>query len=446
MPLLDTDLVKQFTASLPFYFCAKALHGKKILIGVTSSISAFKVYELIRLLKACGAAVRVVATKNATHFISVTTIETLTEHAVLTNFYSTAQPASTHHIETARWADFFFVYPCSANTLAKLANGICDDLLTTEFLAHEGVKFVAPAMNPVMFQAPPTQNNLNTLKRYGVKIIGPEEGIMACKESGLGRLSDPLTIVLEASKQILSSGISGTVRPSVLLTLGPTQTMIDPVRLVTNRSSGLMGAGLAWAAYFLDLPLELVSGPTDVVLPPVANHAIKTADNYFNIVKKIYYNFNIYISTAAVLDWEITNPRSQKTKKPHTAQATSHAQPFDELEFTVTPDVLQFVAQNQNSKQVTIGFAAETENELVYAQQKLNTKNCDAIFVNTVSSPQRPDPSSTGFETPTNGGTLLIKKTNDQNTVITFETQPKPALAWHLLQHILKIWSKKQNA
>ena len=394
---------------------------KKILLGITGSIAAFKACDLIRSLRACGAQVRVVLSEGAENFVTQTTLETLSGSPVLSRFWgsSHSEPTllGTHHIDTARWANLILIAPATAHAIGKLANGLADDLLSTEVLAFRGPLLIAPAMNPTMYDHPAVQENISRLKARGVRVLGPIEGPTSCGEVGLGRMLEPDAII-EATALLFC-------RPSrneqLLITLGPTRSALDPVRYMTNRSSGWMGASLCWAATELGYDVTAVRGPCDVQLPHTTKViSVVTALEMAQATCGLWPESDIFIGTAAVLDWDIEKPSPKKFKKDERVP---------ELKFSTNRDILSEVGRSKKSSQFVLGFAAETENMIPNGFKKLQQKRCDALFVNDVSLKDQ------GFESRKNGGWWLVPP--DQVTAL--ETTSKPELAKKLILLIEKI-------
>lgn len=371
--------------------------GKKVLIGVTGSIAAFKVCELVRYLKETGASVRVILTDSAQKFVTPITLETLSGEPVLTGLWPHGNDSGfqgTHHIESARWADLMFIVPASANTIAKMAHGIADDLLSTEYLAFRGPVLVAPAMNPAMFHHPAVQSNLELLQSRGVRLVGPAHGLTACGEEGAGRLLEPSELLEHAAEAFYAPKKS----KQVLISLGPTQSALDPVRYLSNRSSGKMGAALCWAAAQAGYDVLAVRGPVDVSLPRQARVIdVQTADEMAEAVMELWPRAEVYFGAAAVLDWDVASVSSSKLKK-------EQGQP--QIQFTQNRDILAEVVRAKNESQKVVGFAAETDSPIENGMKKLQSKGCDALFVNPVGK------SEGGFHSDENAGWWLTK--NDQ--------------------------------
>lgn len=347
--------------------------NKRILLAVCGGIAAYKSAELVRLLRKSGAEVRVIMTEAAQQFVTPLTFQALSGHAVHTDLLDLSQEQAMGHIHLARWADCLVIAPASADMLAKLAHGLADDLLSTLYLAAESPVFVAPAMNQAMWHKPVTQENLAKLKQHGVKFIGPEAGEQACGELGFGRMSEPTAIceiVLNGSN---SGGLQGI---NVLISAGPTREPIDPVRFISNRSSGKMGYTLAQAALDAGANVTLVSGPVQLTAPTQANLIkVETALEMHDAVMSQIASTDIYIGAAAVADYRAAQVEAKKIKKQQDDNSVIHLQK--------NPDIVASVA-NLANKPFTVGFAAETDELENYALGKLRSKNLDLIAANYV--------------------------------------------------------------
>lgn len=388
----------------------RSFEGQRILLGISGSIAAFKSCDIIRLLRQAGAEVRVVPTKNALHFVTKTTLETLSGNAVHDDLWN---QRGTHHIDAARWATHALIAPATANTIAKMAHGLADDLLSTEILAFEGPLFVAPAMNPAMFSNLAMQDNLKLLSSRGVKLLGPTSGLTSCGEEGLGRMLEPEELLVSMA---IPRSLSGK---RILLTLGPTRSALDPVRFVSNRSSGLMGAHLCWEAVRRGYEVTVVSGPCEVTLPPgVLQYRVETAKEMFSICENQWPRHDVFISAAAVLDWDVANPATQKLKKLATNNATS----APSLLWSENPDILATLCKSKTPHQKVWGFAAETESVTENGTEKFLRKGCDALFANDVSK------RDGGFEAENNSG-YWISRATGEITVQEIPSQPKANLA-----------------
>jgi phosphopantothenoylcysteine decarboxylase / phosphopantothenate---cysteine ligase len=350
------------------------MQGKRILLGVTGGIAAYKSPDLVRRLREQGAEVQVVMTAAAREFVTPTTFQAVSGRAVRTDLWDAAAEAAMGHIELARWAELVLVAPASADFLARLANGFADDLLSTLCLATESPVAVAPAMNRVMWANPATRANVATLVQRGVQILGPGEGDQACGEVGAGRMLEPLDLVDRAS--LLLRGGSALLRGRrVLITAGPTRERIDPVRFISNRSSGKMGFAVAQAAREAGADVVLVSGPVSLPTPAgVRRIDVESAADMLNAVLGEVDGIDIFISTAAVADYRPAVAAEQKIKK-----TTDHM----DLSMERTPDVLATVAARPN-RPFVVGFAAETESVEQHARGKLLKKNLDMIAANEV--------------------------------------------------------------
>jgi len=349
------------------------LQNKHIILGITGGIAAYKAAELTRLLVKAGAQVRVVMTQSATEFITPLTLQALSGHEVRTEMMDKAAEAAMSHIELARWADLIVVAPATANFMAKLTYGMADDLLSTICLATTETINIAPAMNHIMWQNAATQENIKILQQRGVTLLGPSSGEQACGEIGPGRMLEPQDIVDELQKQQAEQLLAGL---TVMVTTGPTQEAIDPVRYLSNRSSGKMGYAIANAIIEAGAKCILISGPVNLTPPSEANTTqVTTAQQMHDAVMSQISGCDIFISTAAVADYRITTPATQKIKKSDDSL---------NLQLTPNPDILADVAKI-HPKVFTVGFAAETQNLETNAQAKLKNKGIDMIAANDVS-------------------------------------------------------------
>ncbi len=384
--------------------------NRKILLGVTGSIAAFKAVDLVRILKKCGAEVKVILTESAEHFVTPLTLETLSENPVYQSLWGT--PGSPmNHIELARWADLILVAPATANTLAEMAQGLGQSLLTTELLAAKAPVFIAPAMNPTMYAHPATQSNLSKLISYGYTLLSPVHGTAACGDEGVGRMMEPLDLLEHCAGAFCEKG----KQKSLLINLGPTRSYLDPVRYFTNRSSGKMGSALAFAAVQAGYHVHVIAGPTQVPLPRLAQISrVSTTDEMAGAVLEAFPRCDLFFSTAAVLDIEFEHYSEQKIKKDRIDGA---------IPVSPTVDILKAVGEMKTKDQFILGFAAETENFIQNAKKKLKNKNCDAVFVNPVQE------QGSGFEGDLNAGFLVT-----DSKIQEFKTQNKHELAFHLIQ------------
>jgi phosphopantothenoylcysteine decarboxylase / phosphopantothenate---cysteine ligase len=351
-----------------------SLAGKNVLLGVTGGIAAYKAPDLVRRLRERGAELRVVMTAGAGRFVTPMTFQAVSGHPVRSGLWDEAAEAAMGHIELARWADLVLVAPATADFLARLAAGMADDLLTTLCLATEAPITVVPAMNRVMWSQPATRENARVLAARGVRFLGPGAGDQACGETGEGRMLEPPEIVagLEAAGKPGDGPLAGL---KVLVTAGPTREALDPVRYLTNRSSGKMGYAVADAAVAAGAEVTLVSGPVDLPAPPgVRVVPVETAAEMRAAVHAELADTAVFISAAAVADYRPANPSSQKMKK--------HADELA-LDLVRNPDILAEVAAG-SPRPFVVGFAAETEDVEANARLKLEGKRLDMIAANRV--------------------------------------------------------------
>ncbi len=397
-----------------------------ILLGVTGGIAAYKAPDLVRKLTATGANVRVVLTESAEHFVSSLSLQAVSANPVSTDLLDPAAEAAMGHIELAKWADILLVAPATANFIAKLAHGLADDLLTTLCLATKAKMFIAPAMNQQMWHAPATQANLQTLKKRNVNLIEPDSGEQACGDVGPGRMPEPqdladlITSSLDSSKSTPSNTLNGK---HVVITAGPTREAIDPVRYITNHSSGKMGYALAKAARDAGAKVTLVSGPVTISAPSdITLIKVDSAAQMHKAVMDSLAGADIFIGCAAVADYRPDSVVDQKIKKTNDKLT---------LTFIKNPDILADVA-NQQQPPFTVGFAAETQNVSVYAKDKLARKKLDMIAANDVSNKQ------IGFNSDQNALTVFWK-----NGEQILSVADKEQLAVQLVQLISERFEQK---
>lgn len=367
-----------------------AVSAERIVLGVTGGIAAYKAPDLVRRLRDAGAEVRVVLTHGAQAFVSPLTFQAVSHQAVRTDLLDPEAEAGMGHLELARWADHVVIAPASADCLARLAAGLADDLLTTLCLATEAPITVCPAMNHVMWNAAATRDNLATLERRGIQFIGPDDGSLAEGEFGPGRLVEPTEIVRR-----LTAPESGPLAGHhVLITAGPTHEPIDPVRFIANRSSGRMGFAVAAAARQAGARVTLVAGPCEQATPPgVQRVDVETAMDMHQAVMAHVHECEVFIATAAVADYRVASPETQKLKK---------AAGPPSLALTLNPDILAEVAALPDGP-FTVGFAAETHHLEDHARDKLTTKGLDMIAANQVGEGQ-------GFGVPDNALSVLWRQ------------------------------------
>jgi phosphopantothenoylcysteine decarboxylase/phosphopantothenate--cysteine ligase len=348
-----------------------ALTGRKVLLGITGGIAAYKAAELVRLLVTRGADVRVAMTEAATRFITPTTMQALSGQAVWTDLWDARVPDTMGHIALSRDRDLVAVVPASADFIAKLANGLADDLLSSLCLARRCPLLVAPAMNVEMWQNAATQRNVARLRQDDVAIAGPAAGDQACGEVGLGRMLEPRDIAGEIEALLAPKALSGK---RVLVTAGPTEEPVDPVRVLTNLSSGKMGYAVARAAQEAGAQVTLISGPVTLPTPAgVSRIDVRTADEMFAAVKQAAPASDVFISVAAVADYKVKNPSPRKIKKANGRAVT--------LELVENPDILAYVAQLKNAP-FCVGFAAESEDLERNAAEKRAQKGIPLLAAN----------------------------------------------------------------
>ncbi|HEY8096285.1 MAG TPA: bifunctional phosphopantothenoylcysteine decarboxylase/phosphopantothenate--cysteine ligase CoaBC [Methylobacter sp.] len=352
------------------------LINKHILLAVSGGIAAYKSAELVRLLRKQGAIVRVVMTRSAMQFVSPLTFQALSGNPVHSELLDADEENAMGHISLARWADALIIAPATANTLAKCSHGLADDLVSTLYLAATCPVYVAPAMNQAMWHKPVTQENIQKLKSHGVIVIGPEQGDQACGETGFGRMSEPLEICRRLMAEPTTQCLNGL---KVLISAGPTREPLDPVRYITNRSSGKMGYALANAALKAGAKVTLVSGPVSLTAPVTVDLVdVETAAQMHAAVMSKAAEHDIYIGAAAVADYSPALMENEKIKKQ--AEQTT-------LTLQKNRDILADVAQLAN-RPFTVGFAAETHDLEQYALDKLARKNLDMIAANWVGRDQ----------------------------------------------------------
>ena len=372
----------------------KSLANKNILLGVTGGIAAYKSAEIVRHLKKSGASVRVVMTRSAEEFITPLTLQALSGNRVSTELLDAEAEAAMGHIELAKWADGILIAPATANTIARLSSGRGDDLLSTVTLAFDGPISVAPAMNQAMWRDERTQENLKKLIDQDFGICGPGSGEQACGDVGLGRMLEPIDILDMFSLSFNEGTLSGK---KILITAGPTQEPIDPVRFITNRSSGKMGYSLVEAALESGANVTLISGPVNIEPPSNCNFvSIKTAEEIYDAVMHHISGMDVYIGTAAVSDYSPAKASDSKIKKDGSSSPMV-------LELKENQDILKSVSELEQRPYV-VGFAAETNDLIKNAEKKLSNKNLDLIIANDVSN------KDIGFDSDDNEVTLITEK------------------------------------
>lgn len=400
-----------------------ALQGKTIVVGVSGGIAAYKSCDLVSRLKKAGARVYVIMTKNACQFVQPLTMQTLSLNPVATDTFAAPQTWEVEHITLAQKADLFIVAPATANIIAKLAIGLADDMLSTTLLATRAPVLIAPAMNTQMYLAEPTQQNLITLQARGVHVVGPSGGLLACGDIGTGRMSEPQEIVEAAASILQPRGDFAGIH--AIVTAGPTREAIDPVRFLTNRSSGKMGYALAEALRDRGAVVTLISGPvalpapTGVELVPITS----TGDLQHALEARVT-KVQVLIQAAAPADYTAAQYEEQKIKKQLGEQLTLHLKQ--------TTDVAALLGKTKQKNQIFVGFAAETQNGLENARRKLQSKNLDMICLNDVSQPDA------GFVVDTNRITMVTPK-----VVKPLPLLSKQQVAHRILDEILHLQQDK---
>lgn len=394
-----------------------SLQNKNILLGITGGIAAFKSADLTHKLRLAGSNVKVVMSLGAQKFITPLTFQALSGNTVYTELFDdNISQSAMDHIDLARWADLILIAPATANCIAQLAHGLANDLLSTLCLATNKPILIAPAMNQQMWLNSITQTNLTTLKNHNFHILGPNEGIQACGDFGPGRMLETDAILQYLSNFFQTHGILSNQK--ILITAGPTREQIDPVRFISNNSSGKMAYALAQAASNAGADVTVITGPTHIPHPSnVSFIDVLTAKEMYDAVHKIINQFDIFIAAAAVADYRPKSPQNSKIKK--TAPSLS-------LELEKTDDILSSVTTLPKHP-ITIGFAAETDNLIENATQKLHSKHLDAIIANPVGHGQ-------AFDQNDNQATIIFKNGSSQ----TFPLTSKIQLATHLLNSIAK--------
>ncbi len=382
------------------------LKGKCVVLGVTGSIAAYKIANLASALVKLGADVNVIMTKNATNFINPITFETLTSNKCLVDTFDRDFQFNVEHVALAKRADIFMVAPASANVIGKMAHGIADDMLTTTILAAKCKKFVSPAMNTNMFENQIVQDNLETLRKYGFEIIEPASGYLACGDTGSGKMPEPEVLLAYILREIgHEHDLAGK---KVLVTAGPTAEAIDPVRYITNHSTGKMGYAVAKAAMERGAKVTLVSGPVAIAPPMFVDVInIKSAAEMAEVVKTKAPECDIIIKSAAVADYRPAVVATEKIKKKDGEGST--------IELERTEDILSYLGANKRPGQFICGFSMETENMLENSKAKLAKKNVDMIVANNLRT------EGAGFGTDTNVVTLITRNSARELPIMSKE-------------------------
>ncbi len=397
---------------------------KTVVLGVSGGIAAFKAAQLASDLVKKNYDVEVIMTKNATQFIAPLTFEALIHHNVIVDTFEKVQNRSIHHISIAKKADLFILVPASANVIAKVVHGIADDMLTTTFLACNKQKVICPAMNTQMYENPITQENLRRCRQLGYALLEPESGHLACGDSGKGKLCATEKIMDYVERFFQSSDL--LKGKHVMITAGPTQEALDPVRYLTNHSSGKMGYALAQAALDMGAEVTLISGPVQLTPPQgAAFYPVTTAAEMFDAVCAHYVQADFIIKAAAVGDYRPLHVSEQKIKK---SGDSLH------IEFVKNPDILAYLGEHKRPHQIICGFAMETQNLLANAQSKLENKRCDMIVANNLHT------EGAGFQSDTNIATIL-----DRTSRIPCPKMSKYELGVTILQHMYALCTQGEE-
>lgn len=400
------------------------LKGKTVLLGVTGSIAAYKIAYLASALKKLHAQVHVLMTQNATNFINPITFETLTGNKCLVDTFDRNFQFSVEHVSIAKQADVVMIAPASANVIGKLAHGIADDMLTTTIMACKCKKIVSPAMNTNMYENPIVQDNLAILQHYGYEVIEPASGYLACGDTGAGKMPEPEMLLDYILREIAKE--KDLLGRKVLVTAGPTQEAIDPVRYITNHSSGKMGYALAKAAMLRGADVTLVSGPCAIEPPPFVKLVpVVTAKEMFDAVTSVSFEQDIIIKAAAVADYRPANVYEDKVKK-HKEQMS--------IKLEKTDDILGYLGEHRLPGQFLCGFSMETQNMLGNSRAKLGKKHLDMVAANNLKV------AGAGFQGDTNVLTLI---TQDED--VSLQLMSKEDAANVILDKILSIQKEREE-
>ena len=394
------------------------LEGKTVLLGITGSIAAYKIAYLASALKKLHADVQVLMTKNATNFINPITFETLTGNKCLVDTFDRNFQFSVEHVSIAKKADVVMIAPASADVIGKIANGIADDMLTTTVMACRCHKFLSPAMNTAMYENPIVQNNLRKLSDFGYEVIQPASGYLACGDTGAGKMPEPSVLLEYILREVAcEKDLKGK---RILVTAGPTQESLDPVRYLTNHSSGKMGYAIAKMAMLRGAEVTLVSGPTALEPPRFVKYVpVTTAHDMFEAVTSVSDAQDVIIKAAAVADYRPSTVSNEKIKK--------HDQTFS-INVERTEDILKYLGAHKHEGQFLCGFSMETENMISNSRAKLEKKNLDMIAANNLKV------TGAGFQGDTNVLTLIT-----QDDDVSLPLMSKEDAAMKLLDKILQL-------
>lgn len=394
------------------------LKGKTVVLGVTGSIAAYKMANVASMLVKLEADVHVIMTENACQFITPVTFETLTGNKCMVDTFDRNFQFHVAHISIAKKADVLLIAPASANVIGKLANGIADDMLTTTAMACTCKKIIAPAMNTNMYHNPVLQDNLKKLEGYGFSVIAPDKGVLACRDIGDGKMPSEEVLVAHILREIACK--KDLVGMKVIVTAGPTQESVDPVRYITNHSTGKMGYELAKAAMLRGAEVTLVSGVTNLERPLFVDFVqVKSAGDMFEAMKSRFLENDIIIKAAAVADYKPKNYSDEKTKKKDGEMS---------IELDRTQDILKYLGEHRREGQFYCGFSMETQNMLENSRVKLDKKNIDMVVANNLKV------AGSGFGTDTNVVTMISKQEEIQLELLT-----KEEVAHKILDEILKL-------
>ena len=400
------------------------LQGKTVLLGVTGSIAAYKIAYLASALKKLHAQVHVLMTENATNFINPITFESLTGNKCLVDTFDRNFQFQVEHVSIAKQADVVMIAPASANVIGKLAHGIADDMLTTTIMACKCKKIISPAMNTNMYENPIVQDNLAILQHYGYEVIEPASGYLACGDTGAGKMPEPEMLLEYILREIAKE--KDLTGQKVLVTAGPTQEAIDPVRYITNHSSGKMGYALAKAAMLRGAQVTLVSGPCAIEPPPFVKLVpIVTAKEMFDAVTSVSFEQDIIIKAAAVADYRPAKVFDDKVKKQEGQMS---------IELEKTDDILQYLGDNRVPGQFLCGFSMETQNMLGNSRAKLGKKHLDMVAANNLKV------AGAGFQGDTNVLTLI---TQDED--VSLQLMSKEDASNIILDKILSIMKEREQ-
>lgn len=400
------------------------LKGKTVVLGVTGSIAAYKMADVASMLVKQHAEVHVIMTANACNFINPITFETLTSNKCLVDTFDRDFEFDVKHISLAKKADVFVVAPASANIIGKIANGIADDMLSTTIMAAECTKLVAPAMNTRMYHNRIVQDNIAKLKDYGYEFIAPASGHLACGDNGDGKLADVNVIFDSIVKSLAEKDLIGK---KFVITAGPTREAIDPVRFISNRSTGKMGYALAKRAALRGADVVLISGPVSIAPPDnvkVVN--IESAEDMFNAAVKESEDADVIIKSAAVADYRPVTVSDEKIKKENGG--------MNEIKLERTKDILAYLGEHKKDGQILCGFSMETQNLMENSVKKLNKKNADMIVANSIKD------ANAGFGVDTNIITIITK-----DDAVAYPVMTKDEVADEIINAVVKLKEKKND-